>query len=360
MNRLQGFERLFDLPWLPPVTKAIQLGYFFEGTNQNALKTNQAYRNAYNRIVAKHYTNAEKMRMLQAILNNANKNKNATRLALKSVDKNMLARNANYANLYNKVANKLGQNAPVRMRKQQGGTCWFHAIINGLLMSPRPRRLLRTMVAGVSPMNLSGEVCPPRRAKREWFLKYIKHRLETTGPVHNAFRNESVIRSTGLRGLGRPTTARYSISSIANRVAPGVFGGSLGDLVWFYNHMFPGQFTNRDGKSTPLFVMKKFGSLLGHANPAVPHELMRNGVRYELTHGWMNYLTGLVSGHAITGYKTPGGEYRAYDSAFGTTIPGYDWTKAAAVSNAPKVWEAHKLRTGGVVVYAIYMRVTQT
>ena len=358
MNRLQGFERLFEVPWLPAFTKAIQMGYFFEGTNQNALKTNQAYKNAYNRIVAKHYTNAEKMRMLQAILKNATTNKNATKLALKSVDHNMLRRNANYANLYNKVANKLGQNAPVRTRPQQGGTCWFHAIINGLLMSPRPRRLLRTMVAGVAPMNLAGEVCPPRRAKREWFLKYIKHRLETNGPVHNAFRNENVIRSTGLRGLGRPSTARYSFESVANKVTPGIFGGSLGDLVWFYNQMFPGQFTSRDGASTPLFVMKKFGSHSGHGNPAVPHELMRNGVRYELTHAWMSYRTGLVSGHAIAGYKTPGGEYRAYDSAFGITIPGYDWTKATAVSNAPKMWNVHKLRTGGVVVRAIYMRVS--
>jgi hypothetical protein len=38
MNRLQGFERLFDVPWLPAFTKAIQMGYFLEGTNQNALK----------------------------------------------------------------------------------------------------------------------------------------------------------------------------------------------------------------------------------------------------------------------------------------------------------------------------------
>lgn len=357
LRALEGFERLFDLLDERPVIKAIQLGYFFNGINSNALKTNQNYKNTYNRILAKHYTNAEKMKMLQAILNKNNGNRNGTILALKSVDQNMLARNANYANMYNKIANKIGKSIHVRTRQQQGGTCWFHAIINGLLMSPRPRRLLRTMVAGVTPMNLSGDVCPPRKAKREWFLKYVKHRLESSGPVHNVFKNENVIRSTGLRGLGRPSTARYSLSSIVNRVAPGALGGDLGDLVWFYNQMFPGQFTSRDGKSTPLFVMKRFGSLLGHANPAVPHELVRNGVRYELTHGWMAYRTGLVSGHAITGYKTVGGDFRAYDSAFGTTIEGYDWTKAATESNAPKVWRNYGLRTGGVVVRAIYMKI---
>lgn len=355
MNRLHGFERLFDLPWLPPVTKAVQLGYFFEGTNQNSLKTNQAYKNAYNRILAKHYTNAEKMRMLQAILNNAGENRNKTMLALKSVDKNMLARNANYANLYNKVANKIGKNVPVRMRSQQGGTCWFHAIINGLLLSPRPRRILRTMVANVAPLNLAGDVCPPRKAKREWFLRYIKHRLESNGPVHNAIRNENVIRSTGLRGLGRPRSARYSFTSVLGTMTRGVVGGTDGDLVWFYKQMFPGQFTTRDGTSTPLFVMKRFGTYFGRANPAVPHELTRNGVRYELTHSWINYRTALVAGHAIAGYKTAGGDYRAYNSAWGA-LSGYNWTKAAAVSNAPKVWEQYKYRTGGVVIQAIYMK----
>lgn len=294
--------------------------------------------------------------MLQALLNNNRNNRNAIMLGLKSVDRNMLVSDPNYANLYNKVANKIGKNVPVRTRSQQGGTCWFHAILNGLLMSSRPRRLLRTMVANVAPMNLSGDVCPPRQAKREWFLKYIKHRLESSGPVHNAIRNENVIRSIGLRGIGRPATTRYSITSVVGTMTHGAVGGTINDLVWFYNQMFPGQFTSRDGASTPLFVMKKFGSHFGHANPAVPHEMTRNGVRYELTHAWITYRTGLVAAHAIAGYKTAGGEYKAYDSSWGI-VPGYDWTKAAANSNAPKVWAPYKYRTGGTVVRAIYMKV---
>lgn len=356
LHALEGFERLFDVLDSRPVIKAIQLGYFFNGINSNALKTNQKYKNTYNRILAKHYTNDEKMKMLQAILNKNNGNRNGTILALKSVDQNMLARNANYANLYNKVANKIGKPVHVRMRKQQGGTCWFHAIINGLLLSPRPRRLLRTMVAGVPSVNFSGDACPSKRAGRDWFLKYIKHRLESSGPVNNVFKNENVIRSTGLRGFGRPGKTRYSFASITGTMTHGASGGDAGDLTWFYKHMFPGQYTDRNGATTPLFVMKKFGSYIGHANPEVPHALKRNGVDYELTHGWISSWVGLLGGHAIAGYKTVGGDFKAYDSAHAIVIPNYDWTKPAAVSNAPSVWRGI-YKTGGTVIRAIYMKV---
>ena len=354
-NALEGFERLFEFLKNNAFTKAIQFGHLFNGVNWKALNTNANYYKVYKRIITNHYTNADKLKMLRAIVNNTSGNQNAIIQALKSVDMNQVERDPNYANLYNKAANKAGINLPVRIRHQQGPTCWFHAIVNGLLLSARPRRLLRRMVTNVPAANFSANACPSHKAGREWFLKYIKHRLEGRGRVHNAFKNASVIRATGMRGLGKPGKAHYSLASVAGTLAGGYTGGNVSDLIWFYNQMFPGQFTARNGPSTPLFVMRKFGKLTGQSNPAVPHTLVRNGIEYELTHSWIIFKVNFIISHVITGFKTAGGVYKAYDSNFEFTVPGYDWTKAAPITLAPN-WYRNRYKPRGLLIYAIYMK----
>lgn len=347
MNSLKGFERLFDVGILERdlVSKGIQLGWLQKSLNQNALRNNPNYKAIYNKIMRNHFSNQQKLNILRAVENEPS----AVRvgLALKSVDHNLLNRNAAYNNAYNRVLNKHGLNR-VRTRKQEGGTCWFHAIINGLLMSPRPRRLLKQMVANVSVTG-NMNVCPSKRASREWFLQYIKHRLEGPGTVHNVFKNVNVIKSVGLRGLGSPKSTRYSLLSVVNALRRGnASGGSVGDMEWFYKKMFPGS----------IFIFKKFGGFAGHfgrSNPSVPHFITKNGRNYELTHALISFWIKPVAGHAITGYKTARGDFVAYDSGFDKKVPDYDWTKPARISGPSITWEKAGYKTGGMSVHAVYM-----
>lgn len=347
LNNLKGFERLFDSRILEQnlVAKAMQLGWFQKSLNRNALRNNPEYKATYNKIISNHFSNQQKLNMLKAIEHETNAER--VKLALNSVDRNLLNRNAAYNNAYNRVLNKQGLNR-VRTRVQQGGTCWFHAIINGLLMSPRPRRLLKRMTANV-PSTVNSSVCPSKRASHEWFLKYIKHRLEGPGNVSSVFRNVNVIRSVGLRGLGSPKTTRYSLLSVTNKFTGGkAAGGSVSDMAWFYKKMFPRN----------IFAFKKFGGFTSHfgrSNPSVPHFLMKNGRNYELTHALISFWVKPLGGHAITGYKTSRGNFVAYDSGFGKKVPDYDWTKPSLIAGPSLMWEKARYKTGGMTVHAVYM-----
>jgi hypothetical protein len=326
MNTLLGFERLFGLNMMKRnlVTKAIQYGYLKNAVKRNLLQTNAEYKTTWNRIMRNHFTAEQKMNMLRAMEHETNLER--LELALRSVDPNLRT-----TNLYNQIANLHG----IRMRAQQGGTCWFHAIINGLLMSPRPRRLLRRMVQHVPSVNFGSDVCPMKNARREWFLKYIKHRLDGPGAVHNTFRNMNVIRSAGLRGLGRPWSARYSFLSVKNALKRGnASGGESADLRWFYEKMFP----------KGIFIIKKFK---GRVN--IPHSLGD----YELTHAYIRFEIKKPSwAHAITGYKTAQGAFGAFDSSSNTKIPEYDWTRASTTTGYE---ERFGIKADSVTVHAVYM-----
>jgi hypothetical protein len=327
---------------LPGAAKAIQMGYLLKNRH---LITNANAKAILNDILKKHYTLQNKFQFLMN-LEQANNN-NYLKHGLNTVDWNLIKTNANYRALYNRVASKMRANqvinetARVRLRAQQGPTCWFHSIINGLLLSPRPRAMLKMLTKDVENLPVNANVCPSKRASRTWFLRYIKHLLQGGGPVHDVFKNIEVIKASGLR--------RTSLTSR--------FGGTLNDAVRFYDTFFPGEFTNRNGTSAPMFVMKRYGS--GYtgpgSNPEVPHELVRNGVRYELTHSIiMFWIKPFPTGHAIAGYKHRDGMYLAYDSN-GRTID-YDWTKAAQVSKLHQHYMSRGYDTGNAVVHAIYMR----
>jgi hypothetical protein len=204
------------------------------------------------------------------------------------------------------------------------------------------------MVANV-PGTVNSNVCPSKKASREWFLRYIKHRLEGPGTVNNVFRNVNVIRSVGLRGLGSPKSARYSLLSITNSLRGGnASGGSEGDMAWFYKKMFP----------RSLFVFKRFGGFGRHfdrSNPSVPHFINKNGLNYELTHALISFWVKPIGGHAITGYKTARGDFVAYDSGFNKRVPDYDWTKPVRIAGPSIMWENKGYKTGGMSVHAVYM-----
>ena len=330
---------------LPGVAKAIQMGYLLRNKH---LITNTNAKAILNDILKKHYTLQNKFQFLMNI-EKANKNNNYVKHAFNTVDWNLIKTNANYRALYNRVASKVNtkyevnEPARVRLRQQQGPTCWFHGIINGLLLSPRPRALLQALTKDIENLPVNANVCPSKRASRTWFLRYIKHLLQGGGPVHDVFKNAELIKASGLR---KTSLTHY-------------FGGTPRDLITFYHTFFPGEFANRNGGGAPLFVMKRYGeSYTGPgSNPAVPHELVRNGVRYELTHSMISFwVKPFPAGHIIAGYKHRNGKYLAYDSGLYRTIQ-YDWTKAAPISGVHKEYESRGLNTGNMVIHAIYMKI---
>jgi hypothetical protein len=362
----------------------VQLGHMVNHVDIKRLDNDNAYKKLYNRIRLKYAnmnTRFNTLTRIEKLINNG-KSENAYRKLLTHTNWNLARNNPNYGALYNRVANKLVAkgytsvhrvHAPrpinIKSRQQQGGTCWFHGIINGLLMSPQPRQVLRTMVAqmNLGPDDVNTMACPARTASATWFWKYIRHRLSSGGVVSPVFKNKNVIRSVGLRQKTvRPggLVPRFSntVSTWRGRIMAsrsGVTGGTQEDFVHMYQKLFPGNFTTNSGTSTPLFVLRQFGSLASKVNPYVPHTMDRNGVRYDLSHAWIMFNVRPFLGHVVTGYKTKYGTFRTYDSGTHTVYPNYDWTVRQRVSALLTMYENYlpfPLRPGGIKIWAVYMR----
>jgi transcriptional regulator of met regulon len=163
--------------------------------------------------------------------------------------------------------------------KQKGGTCWFHGALNGLLMSPIARQILKKKIASY---------------KHSVFWNFVRQRLEGRGDIQ--ISNENVIRSIGLR-------KRNSC----------VRGGNFMDMYKLYEKLFPGDYKvsfTRPG--TPTFVFKhgtKFDRVVEH-----------KGVTYVLSHV---YIT-LNKRHIVAGFINKNGNPKLYDSAK-NVVKNYRW-----------------------------------
>lgn len=185
----------------------------------------------------------------------------------------------------------------MRRHKQTGGTCWFHSALNGLIMSPLGRRVLkkrlRFVTYGMRLTNIGGisifspNACPAKIARSSLFWDYIRHRLEKSRiPSH--YVNRNVIISSGLRN---------------NKVD----GGTIADMYRLYDKLFPGDYKSSFiGKSTPTFVFK-FGNNF-------PRTVIHNGMTYVLSHAHL-FLKGPVKSHFVSGFINRNGNPIMYDSA---------------------------------------------
>jgi hypothetical protein len=205
----------------------------------------------------------------------------------------------------------MNENRPaVRYTKQEGETCWFHAILNGLIMSKRPREIMASMTNSVPDDNRRNySFCPMRNASRNVFWRYIKHRISSYGRVNSSYKNVNVIKSSGVRGL------RNRIGSLFKK---NTGNGTAKDVFNFYKNMF----------SPGIFKLK----VISMRNN-VPES---NSPRYTLTHSWIGLLIGKVNpannsieiagGHSVCGYITPTGKYKIYDSLT-DKVYDVDWRK---------------------------------
>ena len=209
------------------------------------------------------------------------------------------------------------KNINVATRNQQGGTCWFHAIINGLVMSHRCRRYLRTMIKdrGLSPSkNSLGGACP---RTIEGFWKYIAYRLKGPGAISPRIRNVNAIKAAGLRrNVANPfgfiprfgnTLSNYKRRALASRSS--VTGGTISDLYNLYKKLFG------DDKKNPVFIIRKGNDF--------PTNL--DDYKYILSHAYIQ-ITGKGGfwGHAIAGFINRFGNYKAFDS--NNSRHAIDWT----------------------------------
>jgi hypothetical protein len=256
---------------------------------------------------------------------------------------NLYKTNSNYRALHGVVNAKLmnvikTENRPsIRYRMQQGGTCWFHSIVNALLMSQRPRAILKRMSENVPDDNRrrNFNLCPMRSAPSLLFWRYIKHRLEGFGGVSSAFKNTNVIKSSGVRGFDHRVRI-FLREGLRRAMARDNFeGGTKHDLFNFYRKMFP----------RGLFIIKEY-----KGEAPIPHTLAGG---YTLTHAditaWIRPLAlkanTIIYGHTIAGYITPTGKYKMYDSASDKVI-NYDWTRPTQT-----YWADHIIMTKTFAVF---------
>lgn len=189
----------------------------------------------------------------------------------------------------------------VKGHKQTGGTCWFHAAINGLLYSPVALKVLKNRLRFVSRgerlTNIGGRsifspnsasVCPSKKASDAFFWDYIRERLNG-GRRRMNVSNRNVIMSSGLRKNSN------------------VRGGNFMDMYILYRKLFPGDSkVSFIGPATPVFVFKhgkRFDRVVIH-----------RGAEYTLSHAYIT-MTGPRSVHIVTGFIDKNGTPKIYDSA---------------------------------------------
>ena len=177
--------------------------------------------------------------------------------------------------------------------RQSGGTCWFHAALNGLLMSPVSRRILRERI----PNNASSSV----------FWNYVRTRLER-GNVRS-MTNRSVIQSVGLRSPSACIT-----------------GGTLLDLYRMYDTLFNGDYKiSFRGSSTPTFIIFKGSEFI--------HSRIFNGRMYKLSHAYILLKNPTTQrNHSVAGFIDREGVPKIYDSAT-DRMYNEDWTLRNFVSH---------------------------
>lgn len=261
----------------------------------------------------------------------------------------------------------MNRNSPnVLRRPQQGGTCWFHGIINGLLMSWKARHLLEKRIAIVET-NIGGRSlfsqnspCLSRNASGNLFWSYISHRLSGKGKVNARYANSNVIRNLGIRRKNSPNV-RSMIPRLNNTkrsfmrrfvsARTSVFGGTFSDLLNVYDKLFPGEVSMMSDNLPTTFVIKKgknFANPINHA-----------GKMYSLSHAFIQVMTpGSLAGHVLTGYISRLGNYNLYDSGYDVNFTSFSWYN----ENSDKyiiqwIRENYHFPVTKVSKWAIYIRV---
>lgn len=194
----------------------------------------------------------------------------------------------------NRIQNLNTRNNSIRL--QEGGTCWFHSIINGWLLSYIGREVLKARTLFTEPNPELDNFCPVRSKLPSYFWKYIK--FELTAPKDHIWANvrlqlkyheRNLIHATGLRKI--PDTPN---------------GGWVRDVLTFMDFIVPGNWSKNPGKDVCIMY---YGASRKEIHAPPPG--------YRVSHAYIELSSSnpnIKSGHAITGYVTKDGKYKIVDS----------------------------------------------
>jgi hypothetical protein len=183
------------------------------------------------------------------------------------------------------------------IRIQKAGTCWFHAILNGWLLSPIGRKILLSRVKYTTQPNAElDNVCPLRKKIPNFFWNYIRFELHAPRDhiwanmkLQNKYHEANLIKSIGLR----------------NQTLENVSGGNIDDVFHFMNFIAPNNWSHRQTSIHDIRVIH-FTWL---DKPFIPDG-------FEISHAYIGLFNSnrKLIPHAITGYVTSSGEYKIADS----------------------------------------------
>jgi hypothetical protein len=198
------------------------------------------------------------------------------------------------------------QNLNIRnnsIRIQKGGTCWFHAILNGWLLSGTGRNVLKARTRFTEPNSELDNICPVRSKTPTYFWNYIKFELSAPKDhiwanvrLQDKYHETNLIRSLKLRNGN-------------------VSGGTYKDIEPFMSFIAPGNWSKRPGLDICIITygrgIKELKAPLG----------------YQPSHAYIALTSSnpatMGYGHAITGYIR-NGEYKIADSNSTRPFP-CDW-----------------------------------
>ncbi len=191
--------------------------------------------------------------------------------------------------------------SPVATRKQQGGTCWFHAAVNGLLMSVFARKIIKQRIKEnkISSNYIGGTSCFSRKVSKETLWEYMAHRLKSE-TINSRIKNKNVIIQSGIRK--HPPLFKSKSKTVD--------GGTIRDIDIVYSKLFGNDFSYLKEKRKTTFVIYD-----ASADKTVHETINHLGTNYVLSHSYITLYSANDSiAHAVAGYRNKRSQYKVFDS----------------------------------------------
>jgi len=217
----------------------------------------------------------------------------------------------------------------IKFKKQIGGTCWFHATLNGFLLSYYGRIFLEKVISKYPVLKPAApDSCPSPNSDRSELLKYVKRYLtEGINVRHNSTlreftgRSNTHMRSGGLRNLHEKGLIRKLFQPELER-----------SIIYFSDHSVVNGITSKEP-----FNYEKQEWVLSHAIINV-------------------YFIEDNIGHAIAGVRIKGDRYFIVDSGTNESYE-YDWrTNADICDIGSMIGKRYKKTTKKVLVTFVYIQ----
>ena len=187
------------------------------------------------------------------------------------------------------------------VRRQYHGTCWFHASMNGFLISV-PGRTFLSKVIKDERITETPDVCPTRGASQRTLLS---------------------IASTYLKE-GIRNNKRHLRNFTGNETKNLNTGGYIEDYYKIVGRLF-----------------RRYENLLSFSKPNTPG--------WTLSHAWI-----FLGTHAVTGAVRANGEYYIHDS--NGNEYNIDWSKPGAIENIKDAFRKTKYKLYNVTIYPTYIK----